>query len=129
MGKNDSDRYVESEIPNINGFILGDSGILYKEGTGDFLIDNIESVWEEFYQYLNNLISQNMDETEELQVIGGEMLKWVEKRDAFALSVVLKSHPHFIEKYILRTEENAEGISDNYLSDNAHMLLNALIKS
>ena len=65
---------------------------------------NISVVWAEFKQILYERLQQDGDEIEELKVVGGELLKWVERQDSFAISILLSRHPDFLTQYLDQTK-------------------------
>lgn len=114
-------RYPVFVAPSINECTLNDHQILYTAKTGAAFFDQIESVWCDLEEYINKVLVADGNQCQELQVIGGEILKWVKKRDAYAVSLLLKLHPDFVEKYFYNTLSTGETVTSAIL-----ILLNAL---
>ena len=108
MGRKYCGRYTEYIAPHLEKCKLNDYGIIYNPGSADMYFENVDVVWEQFYQALKH--SMDMDKVEELQVAGGELLKWIEKKDNFAVALLLKIHPGFIDKYVKTLEVPKEVI-------------------
>ena len=103
-------RYPVFVAPSIGECTLNDHQILYTEKTGTAFFNQVENIWCELEEFIKKELEADGNQCQELQVIGGEILKWVKKRDAYAVSLLLKLHPDFVEKYFyhsLSTKETA----------------------
>lgn len=120
-------RHTKFEMPVIEECQACDDSLLFDERTGEPKYNDMEQVWQNLYQFIRIFVYPDSESEveEELRIVGGEILKWIKKKDAFAVSMLLAFHSDFLDMYFFNDKNNERGIE---IPEDARCLLNALIK-
>lgn len=102
MGKNNVNKHWNNAKPYFDNCILYDDRLNFIGEDVAEIFEDIDDAWQKLYCLLNVVIDtwNNIEIQDELYTVGGEILKWVSRKDSFAVSILLSLHPHFMADFV-----------------------------